>query len=285
VLGSAIPLGLLMAYHQACFGHPLVSGYKYLNDAGYQGWHVGGFLGIRGPDARAFALSFFSPLRGLFALSPWVAVALCGIWQLRAARSQFLFLTALSLGNAYFTSAFTYDSWGWCIGPRHLTPWLPFLVLPLGKVLEKYKEAKEADGRILYGVVVGACVSSVLVAGVLSLLNYVPDSMSTAFWGLAVPLLEAGYYAPSFFSLLGVAQPLAGFPLYLGLGAALVWVAMVLRSASIQPAGAVTRALLVAVCAHLWILSAATRHDPGDVGSVDHLKRNWLTPPPAAPLR
>jgi hypothetical protein len=281
VLGAAPALGLLMLYHQAAFGHPLESGYKFLNDAGYQGWHVGGFLGIRGPDLRAFGLSFFSPLRGLFALSPWVAVALAGIWLLRKETSHFVFLAALSLGNAYFTSAFTYDSWGWCIGPRHLTPWLPFLVWPLGKAIDHLKELREVDGRALYGVVVGACASSVLVAGVLSLLNYVPDSMSTAFFGLAVPLLEAGYYAPSALSLLGVAQPAAGLPLYLLLGAGLLWVVATLRGASVQAPGAVTRAALAALVVHLWILSAATRHDAGDVGSVEHLKKNWLTPPPS----
>jgi hypothetical protein len=279
VLGAAPALALLMAYHQACFGHPLVSGYKFLNDAGYQGWHVGGFLGIRGPDLRAFGLSFFSPLRGLFALSPWVAVAIGGIWLLKKERAHFVFLAALALGNAYFTSAFTYDSWGWCIGPRHLTPWLPFLVLPLGLVVDHLKEARAVDARLLYGVVVGACASSVLVAGVLSLLNYVPDSLSTAFFGLAVPLLESGYYAPSALSLLGVAQPLAGLPLYLLLAAALCWVALALRKTSAQPAGAVTRAAAVALLVHLWVLSAATRHDAGDKGSVEHLKKNWLTPP------
>src|SRR6185436_20800720 len=53
LLGAAPFLGGLMAYHQACFGGPLTSGYKYLADTAYQGWHVGGFLGIRLPDARA----------------------------------------------------------------------------------------------------------------------------------------------------------------------------------------------------------------------------------------
>ena len=81
---GALPFVLgLMAYHDAAFGHPLHSGYKYLNDPQYQPWHMGGFLGIRFPDPRAFALSFFSPLRGLFVLAPaccWLCLALhsCG---------------------------------------------------------------------------------------------------------------------------------------------------------------------------------------------------------------
>lgn len=279
VLGAAPVLGLLMAYHQAAFGHPLVSGYKYLADAAYQGWHVGGFLGIRGPDLRALGLSFFSPLRGLILLSPWVAVALAGIWLLRPQRAHFVFLLVLSLANTYFTAAFTYDSWGWCIGPRHLTPWLPFLVLPLGKVLDHFKGAAALEGRAAYGLALGACASSILVAGVLSLLNYVPDSLSTAFFGLAVPLLQDGYLAPSGLSLLGVPQPAAGLPLYALLAAGLAWVVVALWRQAAQRQGALTRLAVAALVAHLWVLSAATRHDAGDKGSVEHLKRNWLTPP------
>ncbi len=86
---GALPFVLgLMAYHDAAFGHPLHSGYKYLNDAGYQPWHMGGFLGIRFPDPRAFALSFFSPLRGLFVLAPAWLLALPGVallWRWRRA--------------------------------------------------------------------------------------------------------------------------------------------------------------------------------------------------------
>ena len=89
---GALPFVLgLMAYHDAAFGHPLHSGYKYLNDPQYQPWHMGGFLGIRFPDPRAFALSFFSPLRGLFVLAPAWLLALPGVallwrWSRRPGR-------------------------------------------------------------------------------------------------------------------------------------------------------------------------------------------------------
>src|SRR5262249_35277744 len=74
-VGAAPFVVALMLYHLACFGHPLRTGYQYLNDAAYQPWHVGGFLGIRLPDGRAFLLSLFSPLRGLFVLAPFLLLA------------------------------------------------------------------------------------------------------------------------------------------------------------------------------------------------------------------
>src|SRR5690606_10532358 len=132
VLGllGVLPLALaMMAYHQVAFGHPLHSGYKYLNDAAYQGWHTGGFLGITVPDMRALALSFFSPLRGLFALSPFLLLGLYGLaprfWSGR--RPELALSLVLLLLYTYFTSSFSYDSWGWTTGPRHLTPLVPFL--------------------------------------------------------------------------------------------------------------------------------------------------------------
>src|SRR5262249_42203455 len=127
----------LMLYQWACFGHPLHTGYRYLADAAYQPWHTGGFLGIRFPEARAFLLSFFSPLRGLFALAPFLLLSFLGLPALFA-RSRgkpvdraIFWMTLAVLGlYAYFTSSFSYESWGWTTGPRHLTGLVPFLVLP-----------------------------------------------------------------------------------------------------------------------------------------------------------
>ncbi len=87
-LGAVVPLALLGAYHSRCFGSPFETGYKHLADAAYQPWHLGGFLGIRTPDPRALTLSLFSPLRGLFALSPGLLVGIAGLPLLWKARRE-----------------------------------------------------------------------------------------------------------------------------------------------------------------------------------------------------
>ncbi|MBK7862323.1 MAG: hypothetical protein IPJ65_27690 [Archangiaceae bacterium] len=279
LLGAAPFLGGLMAYHQACFGHPLESGYKHLNDAGYQHWHVGGFLGIRLPDPSAFVLSFFSPLRGLFALSPFLMLALPGLHPLyRRERALFVFTVVLLVLNAYFTSSFDYTSWGWTTGPRHMTPLVPFLLLPAGLWLQALAAPGARLGTVLHPVAVGLVLSSVLVMGCVVFVNYVPDDVSTSLFGLCAPLFEAGYLAPTLLNFVGVTNPLAGLVPF-----ALLFGALYLLGRALL---ASPRALLIAgamVAVHLSLLRVATRHDDHDQGAVSFLKSVWLSPPGQTP--
>jgi hypothetical protein len=296
---GALPFVLgLMAYHQAAFGHPLHSGYKYLADAAYQPWHLGGFLGIRTPDPRAFLLSFFSPLRGLLTLSPFLLLALGGLGRGRAAqgaeggpaeggpagalaveaRAQRLFVLALLAGYTYFTSSFTYDSWGWTTGPRHLTGLLPFLLLPAGRLLERLRVRGGAGAGAGAGAAAGLCAASVLVTGALTTVNYIPDDVSDGLFGLVVPLWQAGYAVPTVASFLGVATPLAGLwvPAAL-LAVALAVVARLWEGAPLQRVP-YTLAALAVVAAVLAVHAVATG-GPGDVGAVRFLASVWLAPP------
>lgn len=274
----------LMLYHQAAFGHPLASGYKYLNDAAYQPWHLGGFLGIRYPDPRAFFLSYFSPLRGLFTLSPFLLLALPGLGLLRREgrasaenRALFWLSAALLAGYTYFTSSFSYDSWGWTTGPRHLTGLVPFLLLPVGRVLERLR----AQGpRWLLGVAAAACTVSLVITGVATFINYVPDDVSNAFLGLAVPLLRAGYLPPTVLSFWGLSQPVAGVPLVLGLLGLAAWVFVRLGAVEgSRPAKPVLLGGAAAVALLLGLQVATTAHHAQDQGAVRFLQSVWLTPP------
>jgi hypothetical protein len=273
----------LMLYHQAAFGHPLESGYKYLNDAAYQPWHLGGFLGIRYPDPRAFALSFFSPLRGLFTLAPFLLLALPGLVLLRhqgrlsgEARALFTFTAVLLAGYTYFTSSFSYDSWGWTTGPRHLTGLVPFLLLPVGVVLERLRASRHAW---LLGVSAALCTASIVVTGVATFVNYIPDDVSNAFLGLAVPLLKDGYLPPSVLSFLGFTNPAAGVLLLVGLLGLAAWVFVTLGTPATKwPTGAV---LVGGVLALAVLLGAqvATTKPAQDENPVKFLKSQWLAPP------
>jgi hypothetical protein len=291
-LGRAAALGTvgalpfvvgLMLYHQAAFGHPLESGYKHLADAAYQPWHLGGFLGIRYPDPRAFLLSYFSPLRGFFMLAPFLLLTLPGLVLLRregraSVESRALFwLSAVVLaGYTYFTSSFTYESWGWTTGPRHLTGLVPFLLLPVGLVLEWLRAASR---RWLLGAAAAACMMSIFITGTATFINYVPDDVSNAFLGLAVPLLKSGYLPPSVLSFWGIPQPWAGLPLVLGLLMLAGWVFVklgVVEMGRLAPevilGGILTAALIVGV-------HAATTKYEKDQGAVNFLRSQWLTPP------
>lgn len=284
VLGALPFVGGLMLYHQAAFGHPLETGYKHLNDAAYQPWHLGGFLGIRYPDPRAFALSFFSPLRGLFVLSPFLLLALPGLVLLRRGarerpewRALFGFTAVLLAGYTYFTSSFTYDSWGWTTGPRHLTGLVPFLLLPVGLVLERLRGA----GRpVLLGAAAALCTASIVVTGVATFVNYVPDDVSNVFLGLAVPLVRAGYLSPNALNLVGVPNPVAGVLLLLLLLALALWVFVRLGTLESRGPAPWVLGAGVATMGMLLLAQAATvRHDAADAGALHFLEQQWLVPP------
>lgn len=211
-LGAVPPLVLLGAYHSRCFGSPFETGYKHLADAAYQPWHLGGFLGIRTPDPRALALSLFSPLRGLFALSPGLLLGVGGLPLLWAERRRWrelgpIAVLTLAIVGAYlyFTSSFSYESWGWTTGPRHMTGLVPFLLLPLALLLQR------AANRVLIGLARGLLASSILLTGLITLVNYVPDNASEGLFGLAVPLARAGDLVPSVPVFLGLLNPFSGF--------------------------------------------------------------------------
>ncbi|ATB35969.1 hypothetical protein CYFUS_001383 [Cystobacter fuscus] len=283
VLGALPFVVGLMLYHQAAFGHPLETGYKHLNDAAYQPWHLGGFLGIRYPDPRAFALSFFSPLRGLFTLSPFLLLALPGLGVLgREARTRpemraHLWLTvALLLGYTYFTSSFSYDSWGWTTGPRHLTGLVPFLLLPVGLLLER---ARSAQRKAWAGVAAALCTASIVFTGLATFVNYVPDDVSNAVLGLAMPLLRAGYVPPNVLNLLGLPNPVAGLALGLVLLGVALWVFVRLASIGERPGRAPLLAGLAAFAVLLGFQAVTVRHDAPDQGAVNLLEKVWLVPP------
>lgn len=272
LLGAAPMLAALMAYHQAVFGGPLVSGYKFLNDANYMGWHQGGFLGIKVPDLSALWLSFFSPLRGLFALSPFLMGAVFGLRDARA-RSQpmFVFLVALLALHTYFTSSFSYTSWGWTVGPRHLTGVLPFLMLPVALAWERLSTSSVFRA----GLLGGAAASSVLATGLVGFVNYVPDDVSTSVFGLALPVWSDGFWPVSWLSAF-VANPTSGAVLVVLLAAATAWV---LSAVGHQRAPIVWGGVALAFVLHFGVLKLFTRHDAGDQGATRFLESVWLAKP------
>lgn len=275
ILGSAPLLGALLWYHAVVFGGPFVSGYKFLNDAAYMGWHQGGFLGIRVPDLRALGLSFFSPLRGLFALSPFLIAGFFGAKDVRAKdRPFFVLLVAVLVTHAYFTSSFTYDSWGWTVGPRHLTGILPFLILPVALVYERLRTAAPLQASLLAGI----CVSSVFATGLVAFINYVPDDVSSSVWALAVPMLFDGFLPVSWLAA-WVANPVSGGLLLAMLFAVVAWLLTHFRRLGATPfLLALMFGLHFGALRVLPLLGADAQADARDHGAKSLLESVWLAP-------
>jgi len=282
---GAAPFAIgLMLYQWACFGHPLHTGYRYLADVAYQPWHTGGFLGIRFPEPRAFLLSFFSPLRGLFALAPFLLLLFLGLPVLFA-RSKgkpvdraIFWMTLAVLGfYAYFTSSFSYESWGWTTGPRHLSGLVPFLVLPSALAVQRLGERSSSRALAALGAAAGLCAASVLITGLVSLVNYIPDSASNALFGLAIPLFRSGYWPPSLWTLLGIPAPWPGIVLVAAVISAALLVALVLiRVDTLAGRGRAPALVAASVCAICLAGLALAKDSARDAGALGHLKSAWL---------
>jgi 4-amino-4-deoxy-L-arabinose transferase-like glycosyltransferase len=219
-------------YHWRCFGSPFETGYKHLNDAGYVHWHNHGFLGVGLPEWDAFWRSFVDPLRGLFVVSPFLLLALPGLWLMKKRpelkADWYLALSILAL-YTYFTSSFAYDSWGWTTGPRHLTPLVAFLLLPTGESLRWAR----VQGRAVEGACAGLLALSIVNTGLLTQVNYISDCLRNGVHRLALPLFMSGHLPNSPLSILGVPNPWAWIPEGIALGGAMaliVWVLAMRRN-------------------------------------------------------
>jgi hypothetical protein len=133
VAGAALPALVVAAYHQACFGHPLTTGYRFHADMfRFPDQEV--FLGLLGVPhlERLWAISFGAK-RGLFLLYPACLLGPVGavlLWRRRASRPALL-ASAVVVAWFFLLNA-SYPNWdgGYCSGPRYLTPALPVLVAP-----------------------------------------------------------------------------------------------------------------------------------------------------------
>ncbi len=151
-VGAAFVLGMLpaalinLAYDTAAFGKPFSTGYMYVRSNLYQSHIHGNGLGLTNPlsyGVQAPSLdSLFqitlSSYRGLFFYCPVLLLFFAGcyfMWKRKDLRPELLLCAAIVL--AYFLMVASrpenQNGWagGWSIASRHLTPILPFMILPI----------------------------------------------------------------------------------------------------------------------------------------------------------
>jgi hypothetical protein len=190
--GFVPPILILALYHWAAFGHPLSTGYAHLVNPVFAGWHARGFLGVGAPSLRALAGSFVDPARGLFAWCPFLALGAPGLALLAKRDRALALLCGAELAlYALFTASFTFEAWGWVVGPRHITAACAFLVPPALAAAEWLRERGlgfAAAGLALFGVASMALTMAVC--------PYLPDDLTNPLWQLVVPLARTGLRSP-----------------------------------------------------------------------------------------
>ncbi len=156
--GASVPLGLLAFYNAVCFGSPLRLGYSQLANDFFQGQMAAGLFGIHLPRPAVALELLFGEYRGLLPLSPVLALSALGFWlAFRSPARRRLALLCFAV-FAYFVALVAgYFRWdgGAAIGPRHLVPALPFLLIPTAEgvaALVSWRGRLRHVGTALVGV-------------------------------------------------------------------------------------------------------------------------------------
>jgi hypothetical protein len=188
LLGFLPPILLLAAYHQLAFGHPLHTGYRHLVNPTFTAWHARGFMGVGAPSLRALAGSFADPCKGLFLWCPFLALGVPGLALLWRKDRPLALLCAGELAlYALFTASFTYEAWGWTVGPRHVTALCAFLVPPALAAAGWLRD--RGAGWIAAGL---ALAGVALLAVTMAVCPYLPEELTNPVWQLVLPLARAG---------------------------------------------------------------------------------------------
>ena len=197
VIGFAPPILALAAYHQAAFGSPFATGYSHLDNAVYTSWHARGFMGVGAPTLQALRGSFVDPARGLFAWAPFLALGVPGLFVLWAKdRALTLLCAAEVVLYAWFTTSFTYQSWGWTVGPRHIVTACAFLIPPALAAADRLR----ATGLGFIGAGL-ALLGMAVLALTLAFGPYIPDDLTNPVHQLVVPLVRRGFRSPDLLTL------------------------------------------------------------------------------------
>ena len=139
ILGSIIPIVLIMLYHYVIFENPFATPEHLRANKGNYEALVKGIGGFSYPSLEKLYLYSFSPERGIFFYSPIFLLSLYGIYLgFRKYKSEML-----AIFFSFFLTYLFYSSniWPWffdgSFGPRYLLVTFPYLILPLSLALEK----------------------------------------------------------------------------------------------------------------------------------------------------
>ncbi len=216
--GIVAALVLPMPYNWACFDSPFRSGYLYEVHPVFRHEMSKGLMGITYPKWEAFWGITFSEFRGLFFMSPFLIFAFPGfytLWKSGKFKNEILMSLLIITGFILFNSSY-YAWWGgWGIGPRHMVPMLPFLVVGAYAFLPRFRFYLYLAGIYSMILMVIVCVTE----------PQVPDSFMYPLAEFTFPRLMDGVFTRSILSEWGFSRGMAVvfYALYLAGGAGFLY--------------------------------------------------------------
>lgn len=226
--GAAVGVCPLLIYNTVCFGGPLKMAYAHESLGVFQELHSTGLLGVTHPTLESIWGLLFSAPKGLFFISPFLVLAVCGLLPgLRdpAIRRECLVATACVAAITYLAASLNDWRAGSTVGPRHMVTMLPFLMtlVVLGV----------ARSRALLPWFAGTAILGMAFVGIATLTqpafekNFENPIASQAWF-----LFGSGLVSPNLGQLIGLSGALSLGPL-----AALLIVAMIALGRSAGAAG------------------------------------------------
>ena len=179
-------------------------------------------MGVTYPKAYVLREILVGRYRGLLPLAPILAAAPFGLgllWKQANARATTLAITAIALYYLLLNSSYAVWDGGWSFGPRHLSPALPFLCLPLGLLWTKSSGAVRSVLTVLF--LYSASITLLGVSTVVMPSTDVKSPVQELLW----PAFHAGLIDKNLGMLIGLHGLASLIPLFLVWGAAFAgWV-------------------------------------------------------------
>jgi hypothetical protein len=208
IAGAAVPIAVLLAYHDACFGSPWRTGYDA--STSFAMFHQVGFLGLDRPRWEAFRGSLFAFDNGLFTLSPWLLLAISGANEMirrpRNDGDRGIAFACVGVALVYivFISSINFWRGGGAVGPRYITAIVPFLLPLVAAHLQTLRGRPQFLGAIAGSILVGVFIYTLSSAT----FPYWPESVKNPVRDITIQLLVDDHVGPNvgdIFGLHGVA--------------------------------------------------------------------------------
>ena len=251
IVPGALPWALLVTqFHWSAFGAPWSTPYSHLENPAFVRDLAPGFLGISLPDFERFYGSLFAPWLGLLFWAPWI------VFALRPRRNVPFAIIAY-----YLVFQITHALWrsGWVVGPRYITPLVPFAAISAALLLrERPRLLPWFCGLAAAGIAATGLASAVCQGFPLEVQNPLREVV----W----PLLSHGWIPRNPLQALGVP----------GLWSALPWLAaMASAIAALLKRNRISYAVAALVIALQWLAPRSP-----DRGAAHFLASVWEPQPP-----
>lgn len=148
IAGGLIIAAFMFSYNTICFDNPISVGYSTYGSKENPSWAQmkKGVMGIELPRIDVIYKLLFGTYRGLFYLAPFLLLSIPGFYFFFKIKEKrhFFYLSILitvfylCLNSGYGNSQIFWGG-GYAMGPRHLVPMIPFLMVPILLSLKRIK--------------------------------------------------------------------------------------------------------------------------------------------------